>query len=136
MQDPSLVKRRARPIAMACGLASGALAVFWFAQILSGQVPEGDIRLFGSIFCFAVIAVSFFLFDRVQGDGRFLVLSWVPFLSNVASLAVESKYKFNVVGIVGLLAAVGFLDVFTLVQRMRERAAQPGVEPGGPAPAG
>jgi hypothetical protein len=104
---------------------SAALAVFWFAQILRGAVPQGDIYLFGSIFYFAVIAISFFLFDRVQGDGRFLVFSWIPFLPLAARLALESKYRFNAVGALGVVATVAFLVVFYVLQRQRARAAQP-----------
>ena len=133
MQSHSQIRRGARLIASACGLVSGALAVFWCAQILRGAVPT-DIYVIVCALYFAIIAVSFFLFDRVQGDRRFLVWSWVPFLPLASRLALESKYRFNVVGMLGFVAAVAFLVVFYLLQRQRARAAQLGVAPVGASP--
>ena len=134
MQSYSSINRRARLIARACGLASGALAVFWFTQILRGTVPPDDIYVVCCVFYFAIIGVSLFLFDKVQGDGRFLAASWLPFLPLAARLALESKYRFNVVGMLGLVAVAVFLVVFYVLQRQRVRAAQQGVASDGAAP--
>jgi len=124
--------RRERLISHVCSGLSGGLALFWLIGTIWAQVP-GDLYLIGTIFYFALIALSFELF--VTGKS-IVVASWWPFLPVALRLAVEQRYRFRLMGIVSLGGAIGFVIVMTILQRQRRRAAQPGVEPDGPSARG
>jgi hypothetical protein len=121
-----------RMISLVCGALSGALGLFWVIEVVRAQVPA-DVAAGAALFCFPLISMSFLLFLCGR---RIPVVSWWPFLPFIARLAMDQKHRFRAAGVASLAGAIGFIIVMTVLQRQRRRAAQPGVEPDGPAARG